>query len=177
MCKYLFFRMLFVFVHEICIYESLESPTRPDPKTKFHRMGFSGYMMALDERSRPVSIWGTLRYSDVRERRKTTSLTLLPNEGAPVSAFGKRKRRGQAHFSRWVAAVDGFPAVWIYSRQQHTGKKHPSPSRKKPRTALAGVFLTKKTDPHPKRCTKGWKRAVFHPISHKVNVCKLLKNK
>lgn len=36
--------MLFVFVHEMCIYESLESPTRPDPKTKFHRMVFSGYM-------------------------------------------------------------------------------------------------------------------------------------
>lgn len=169
--------MLFVFLHEICIYESLETPTRPDPKTKFHRMGFSGYMMALDERSRPVSIWGTLRYSDVRERRKTASLTLLPNEGAPASAFGKRKRRGQAHFSRWVAAVDGFPAVWIYSRQQHTGKKHPSPSCKDPLTALSGVFLTKKTGPPPKRCTKGRKAAVFSLFSDNVNTHKQLKYK
>lgn len=90
--------MLFVFLHEICIYESLETPTRPDPKTKFHRMGLSGYMMALDERSRPVSIWGTLRYSDVRERRKTASLTLLPNEGAPASNDGKGRQGGGAFF-------------------------------------------------------------------------------
>ena len=103
--------MLFVFLHEICIYESLETPTRPDPKTKFHRMGFSGYMMALDERSRPVSIWGTLRYSDVRERLKTAFLTLLPNEGAPASAFGKRKQPARAFFE--AARCRGRPAYRV----------------------------------------------------------------
>ena len=84
----------------------------------------------------------------------------------------ERGGKAGAHFSRRIAAAGGLPAVWIYSRQQHPDKKHPSPSRKKPRTALAGVFLTKKINPHPKRCTKGWKAAVFNLFSDNVNAHK-----
>ena len=39
--------MLFVFVHEICIYESLESPTRRLSKNKFHKRSTQGRYDAL----------------------------------------------------------------------------------------------------------------------------------
>ena len=115
---------------------------------------------ALDGRFQLVSMWGTLRYSDVREGLKIAFLTLLLNEGAPASNDGKGRQGGERIFRggslpRAVCLPGGFVAA------SNTPAKNTHPRAAKIRSQPFQVFFWRKRQTHTRNVVQRAGKRLF----------------